>query len=271
MMGMQKTELFDPPDLFENKNMGLVLKNLANLKFLQNKKGNDGLGETFTQAKLRQAADRQAELDAALAPKTQRCSQCHQELKAQARFCPSCGASVGTNRSENRGGLARHSSVREIRTAPTETAERPSSARNEIGIHSRSGSSSDAFSFTPGRKMVNTRLSERDMKYDPELEGQARRWIEKLLGEVPHADNQELPTSQFIDVVKSGVILCKVMNAVNPEKAISIYGGVVIMKQMENIEKYLHACAEFGFAKAELFTGPDIIGAQPNMPLVHCL
>jgi len=98
-------------------------------------------------------------------------------------------------------------------------------------------------------------------KYDEGMEQEARRWIEDLLGEeiVPGADpNTPLGMETFQKVLKNGVLLCRVMNVLRPEKQIKVNDTKIPFKMMENIGKFLDACVEYGLANTDTFATADL-------------
>lgn len=98
-------------------------------------------------------------------------------------------------------------------------------------------------------------------KYDIGMEQDARRWIEEVLGEelVPGRDpNEPLGMDNFQKVLKNGVILCRLMNTLRPEKQIKVNDTKIPFKMMENIGKFLDACVEYGLSNADTFATADL-------------
>ncbi|KAL3204545.1 hypothetical protein MRX96_011548 [Rhipicephalus microplus] len=73
----------------------------------------------------------------------------------------------------------------------------------------------------------------------PELESQILDWIEEVL-------EQRLPQGPYEEVLRDGVVLCKLMNALNPGciPKINTTGGQ--FKKMENIVLFQNAAKEWG-------------------------
>lgn len=94
-------------------------------------------------------------------------------------------------------------------------------------------------------------------KYDPLLERQARAWIEAVLDE-------SLPTESLAQVLKSGVILCRLVNEIRPGSVATINFKAIPYLQMENIQNYLHACAAMGIRATDLFNTVDLF-EEKNM------
>jgi transgelin len=68
---------------------------------------------------------------------------------------------------------------------------------------------------------IDKELAEKQAsKYDTKREQEAKDWIEQLLQERIFQDNKE-----FMDVLKDGVILCKLYNKAVPAAQIKINAG----------------------------------------------
>eukprot|EP00762_Andalucia_godoyi_P002832 ANDGO_04402.mRNA.1 Myophilin len=94
-------------------------------------------------------------------------------------------------------------------------------------------------------------------KRDPQREADAFAWIAKVT-------NMEVNS---IEDLKSGAILCELINAIKPGSVKKINK----MKQpfffMENIDAYVKGCAAFGVPQAELFMTIDLF-EERNIPAV---
>ena len=97
-------------------------------------------------------------------------------------------------------------------------------------------------------------------KYDPQLEAQARAWMQKVTG-VP------FPAGSFHDALKNGVYLCKLINALQPGSVRKINESKMAFKMMENIGNFLSACEAYGVPKADMFQTVDLYEEQ-NMAQV---
>jgi hypothetical protein len=71
-------------------------------------------------------------------------------------------------------------------------------------------------------------------KYDPGQEQEARLWIEQVTGD-------QLPANEdFIDTLRSGVVLVKLLNKIlPPDQAVKFNDSKLPFKQMENINRFL--------------------------------
>merc|ERR1719291_720411 len=85
-------------------------------------------------------------------------------------------------------------------------------------------------------------------------------WIQEVLGE-------PLPSEDFAEVLKDGVILCRLMNKIVP-------GAIKKFKQkgpafllMENIQAFLAAIKKYGVPDEEVFQTPDLFEGR-NLPQV---
>jgi len=103
--------------------------------------------------------------------------------------------------------------------------------------------------------------AKRDASYDPKLESEAKSWITSQTGENVSGDFQQ--------ALKSGVILCKLMNKVYPGKVTKIQNGAMPFVQMENISSYLKACQSVGLANHDLFQTVDLFEAKNMNQVVN--
>jgi len=94
----------------------------------------------------------------------------------------------------------------------------------------------------------------RNSQYDPELEAEARRFIEEKTGLTL--------SGTFHEALKNGQSLCKLVNALSPGKIKKINTGKLAFTEMENIAAYLDACRDFGLKNFELFQTVDLYEAK---------
>ena len=97
-------------------------------------------------------------------------------------------------------------------------------------------------------------------KYDPELEAQARAWLEALVRE-------PFPSGSFGDALQDGVYLCKAINVLKPGSVAKINNSKMAFKKMENIGLFLTACEKYGLPRTDSFQTVDLY-EQANMPQV---
>jgi len=89
-------------------------------------------------------------------------------------------------------------------------------------------------------------------KYDEDNEKEVRGWISSIIGE-------ELPADKsFHEVLKNGVILCKLANKIEPGIVKKINTSKMPFMQMENISAYLNALKKFGVPAHETFQTIDL-------------
>jgi hypothetical protein len=101
-------------------------------------------------------------------------------------------------------------------------------------------------------------------KYDPQLEAEARAWVEAVLGEAlgPGTLQREL---------KSGEVLCRLINQIKPGSVGKVAASSMPFKQMENIAQYLNASSALGvpafesFQTVDLFEGKNMAAVVTNL------
>ncbi|KAJ3333514.1 E2-like enzyme [Blyttiomyces sp. JEL0837] len=101
-------------------------------------------------------------------------------------------------------------------------------------------------------------------KYDPKREEEVRTWIEDVLQE-------KLPDGTLQEVLKSGVLLCRVINTVAPSLTIKINNSAMPFKQMENISAFLNACEKLGAKKLELFQTVDLFEGKNMVQVIDAI
>jgi len=106
-------------------------------------------------------------------------------------------------------------------------------------VNAKSGDDSGAFGD------LAERLEKVNAKYDKTLEATVRKWIESKTGLALDGD--------FQVALKSGVALCKLMNALQPGAVKNINTSSMAFKQMENINNFLAAAQTFGVRSEDLF------------------
>lgn len=73
-----------------------------------------------------------------------------------------------------------------------------------------------------------------------------RAWVEEIIGE-------RLPQGTFGEAFKSGVGLCRLINAIKPGAIPKIETSCSPFKQMANISAFLQACRKIGVREHTLF------------------
>ena len=102
------------------------------------------------------------------------------------------------------------------------------------------------------------------LKYDPQAEHACRMWIEAVTGD-------KLGESSLQEELKSGVVLCHLVNAIKPGSTKTPSNSAMPFKQMENISMYLEACTKLGvpsfssFQTVALFENKDMNAVLVNI------
>ncbi|XP_030839030.1 transgelin-3-like isoform X2 [Strongylocentrotus purpuratus] len=110
-------------------------------------------------------------------------------------------------------------------------------------------------------------------KYPTDIEIEARKWVEEVLRE-PLQD-QEVGSHHFAESLKSGVVLCKLINTLSEHcqmpKIKKINETKMAFKQMENISNFLTFAGDFGVPKESLFQTVDLYEERDVGMVVMCL
>jgi len=111
-------------------------------------------------------------------------------------------------------------------------------------------------------------------KFDPVLANEAMDWIRDVLRHENPSDPDiaKIGEVQVMDdvtgILKDGVILCKVMNAMYPGTIRKINTNKMAFKQMENVGNFLTGCVDkAGCHKSDMFQTVDLYEGS-NIPLV---
>ncbi|XP_058804087.1 muscle-specific protein 20-like [Phymastichus coffea] len=89
-------------------------------------------------------------------------------------------------------------------------------------------------------------------KRDPQQEAEAKEWIESVLG-------KKFPAGvAFEDHLKDGIVLCELMNAIQPGSINKINTSGGDFKMMENINKFQQAAKNYGCADVDVFQTVDL-------------
>uniref|UniRef100_A0A8C2TG84 Calponin n=1 Tax=Coturnix japonica TaxID=93934 RepID=A0A8C2TG84_COTJA len=87
-------------------------------------------------------------------------------------------------------------------------------------------------------------------KYDPQKEAELRTWIESVTGRQIGADFQK--------GLKDGVILCELMNKLQPNSVRKINRSALNWHQLENLSNFIKAMASYGMNPVDLFEANDL-------------
>ncbi|XP_045469057.1 muscle-specific protein 20-like [Harmonia axyridis] len=98
-------------------------------------------------------------------------------------------------------------------------------------------------------------------KRDPQQEQEAQAWIETVIGE------RFPPGVPYEIALRDGIILCKLMNRLQPGIITKINTSGGDYKMMDNLSQFHKACVKYGVADVDLFQTTDLWD-QKNIVLV---
>jgi len=93
-----------------------------------------------------------------------------------------------------------------------------------------------------------------------EQEQEVLSWIEAVLGE-------KLPAGAYEDVLRDGIVLCKLINKIAPGSVNKIQTSGGSFKLMENIQRFQAALKKYGVPEEEIFQTADLYERR-NIPQV---
>jgi len=125
-------------------------------------------------------------------------------------------------------------------------------------------SAATAISKAEGEAEAEAALRKK-LKFIPGLAIACQEWVEGVVGIMsPGA------IEHFEQWLRSGVILCKLINAIVPGSVASIYEGPKAFNQRENISKYCLAVRNLGIPGPDMFDTTDLFeGKNFNMVLTN--
>lgn len=97
-----------------------------------------------------------------------------------------------------------------------------------------------------------------------ELEAEVMAWVEAVLGE-------KLPPGHFEDVFRDGVILCNLINKIQPNSVKKIQTSGGSFKLMENIQRFQEAVKKYGVPHEEIFQTADLYERRNIPQVVLCI
>jgi len=100
-------------------------------------------------------------------------------------------------------------------------------------------------------------------KYDTEAEEGAAQWIEAVTGEPV--------LNQFFPALRSGEVLCQLLNCIRPATVLRINQPGSPFKERENISKFLKACRMLGVQEYALFSTDDLYEEKNLQSVVNCI
>lgn len=112
-----------------------------------------------------------------------------------------------------------------------------------------------------GYGMTAELKEKQEAKHDPQLEQEARMWLENVVGE-------PFPSDNFHEALKDGIFLCKAMNVLQPGSIKKINNSKMAFKMMENIGKFLEEAGKYGLQKSDSFQTVDLYEAANLVQVV---
>jgi hypothetical protein len=104
--------------------------------------------------------------------------------------------------------------------------------------------------------------AKQDSKYDSQIEGETRAWVEAVTGE---------KITDFHTDLKDGVTLCNLVNKIRPGLVKKINKQKTPFMMMENIGFFLKGCAALGVNKVDQFMTVDLYEAKNLGQVIHCI
>jgi hypothetical protein len=101
-------------------------------------------------------------------------------------------------------------------------------------------------------------------KYDHAAEADCISWIETVTGE-------SFAGNTFAGKLKSGEVLCKLINCIKPNQIAKINASTMPFKQMENITSFLRACRTLGVSEHDLFETVDLYEEKDLNVVILCI
>ncbi|KAH3755911.1 transgelin [Pelomyxa schiedti] len=254
-MGIPNSSLFNTLDLFENKDIFMVMANLDYLKQLAVKHGN----KIPTTIPLTPSKGSSGKLIGSMSP-----------APAPAPLSPSIPLPKNNTASSLRGSSSAPLTTPTTSTPPVSSKltvpPNPPIVQTVVPPVTPSPPASQPAALAAVRPSVSSleddiRVKE-EFKYCAELEVQAKNWICEVLDEPNLFLNKP-----FAPALKSGVILCNLMNKLKPDLIPKISTSNVNYLQMENINSYLRACSLLGLPRGDLFTTVELFEGK-NMNVV---
>jgi len=108
--------------------------------------------------------------------------------------------------------------------------------------------------------------AKQDAKYDPALEAEVVGWIEALCG-ADHAKGDQ----SVHEWLKSGQVLCHLINAIQPGTIKKVNTMNAPFKQMENITYFMNAARDIGVSEGSMFGTPDLYEEKNMGSVVMCI
>jgi len=167
------------------------------------------------------------------------CSECGTKIGDAVKFCPKCGT-----KQEAEAVSAQPAPVAQTAPAIKET---------------RGANHGPAYGLTAE---ANNRIA---MKRDVSVEASVCKWIASKTG-------TSQGSQSFGEYLHTGVVLCKLANAINAGTIPKIAESSMAFKQMENISAFVVACRDrFGVPVMDLFMTVDLFEEKNLTQVLQCL
>jgi hypothetical protein len=121
-----------------------------------------------------------------------------------------------------------------------------------------SASAAKAKSSADVTSLADDVATKEEFKFDSEVATAVKTWLEDCLS---------ITITDLINGIKSGVILCQLLNKIKPNTVSKIYEGGVAYLQMENVGRYIKGCLEIGMTHTEMFETNDLVN-EKNLSMV---
>lgn len=118
------------------------------------------------------------------------------------------------------------------------------------------------------KKLNISFLLQINSKYSDELAQECLEWIKEITGEPINTSGD---MDNFFEVLKDGVILCKLVNCIEAGSVKKINESKMAFKCMENISAFLASAQKFGVPTQETFQSVDLWERQNLNSVVICI
>merc|ERR1712029_779172 len=99
---------------------------------------------------------------------------------------------------------------------------------------------------------------------NPDQEKEVLQWVETVMGE-------PLPSGDFGEILKNGVVLCKLMNKLQPGSVKKFKEKGPAFMLMENVQAFINAAKSYGVPDEEMFLTPDLFEGRNLSQVALCL
>lgn len=264
-LGMPEYELFMTVDLYEARNMQQVLLNVFSLGRIAQRLGFKGpvlgvrVGATDSPARGRVPSFDSPKVTpqspvVESAPKTTPTAPAADTTRGRAPSLENPGSERGPTVTGFKSVSAVSSPVTAAAAAPAKPAPAPakpapSPAQPSTPTHL------DTTIDRVSKLGLDAELERKRLdKYDQGAEAEIRQWINTVTG--------KSLSGSFAEALRSGVVLCELVNAIKPGSIKKINRMQQPFMMMENIDSYLKACKSLGMSEFDLFMTVDLYEAQ---------